>query len=64
MKKPDVTPAQIVSLVGSLIAVLAAFGLPISETQSNAIISLVQIIAPILIASDAVIRHGRSRHKD
>lgn len=63
MKKPDITPAQIISLVGCIIAMLAAFGLPISETQSKSIMDLAQIIAPILIASDAVIRHGRSRHK-
>jgi hypothetical protein len=61
MQRPDITPAQLVALVGSVLALAVAFGVPISEAQSAAIVDTVQILAPILLAADAVIRHGRSR---
>lgn len=60
LKTPDITPAQIVALAGSAIALLSAFGLPLSEEQSQAILDFVQVVAPVLLASDAVIRFGRS----
>lgn len=60
MKTPDITPAQIVALVGSAIALLSAFGLPLSQEQSQAILNFVQVVAPVLLASDAVIRFGRA----
>lgn len=60
MKTPDITPAQIVALAGSCIALCTAFGLPLSEEQSQAILDFVQVVAPVLLASDAVIRFGRA----
>ena len=61
MQTPDVTPVQIAAVVGSLLAVIAAAGLPLSDELQNSIIDLVQIIAPILLASDFGIRAFRSR---
>lgn len=61
MKMPDVTPAQIVALVGAIIAVAVAFGAPISDDQRDAILQLVGIVAPALVIGDAVIRNGRSK---
>jgi len=61
MKMPDVTPAQIVALVGAIIAVAVAFGAPIDDAQRDAILQLAGIVAPALVLGDAVIRHGRSR---
>lgn len=61
LKLPDITPAQIVAVVGALLAVVAAAGLDISDDLQNAIITLVTVLAPIVIVGDAVIRNGRSR---
>lgn len=64
MKTPDITPAQLVALVGSVLTTLIAFGAHISQAQQDALLQLVQVMAPVLLASDAVIRHGRSRNRD
>jgi phosphate/sulfate permease len=61
LKLPDITPAQIVAVVGSVIAVAVAAGLDISDELQESIITLVTVIAPIILGADAVIRHGRSR---
>lgn len=61
LKRPDISPAQIVAIVGSIIAVAVAAGLDISNDLQNAIIDLVTVLAPLLILGDSVIRHGRSR---
>lgn len=58
---PDFTLAQVIAVVGSVFAVAAAFGLDISQAKQDAIIQLVTVVAPLLLAADAVIRHGRSR---
>ena len=63
MKTPDITPAQLVAVVGSVISVLVAFGLNLTKEQEQAILNLAQVLAPFLLASDAVIRYGRSRNK-
>jgi multisubunit Na+/H+ antiporter MnhB subunit len=59
-KTPDITPAQIVAVVGAVIAVLVAFGVDLSKAQTDAVIQAVSVIAGVLIAGDAVVRHGRS----
>lgn len=59
-KTPDITPAQIIAVVGAAFAVLVAGGLPLSQDLQDAIIRLVTILAPILIVGDSVIRHGRA----
>jgi hypothetical protein len=61
VKMPDITPAQIVAVAGAIVTVLIAAGLPISKDLQDSIIGLATVLAPLLIAGDAVIRHGRSR---
>jgi hypothetical protein len=61
LKLPDITPAQIVAVVGAAIAVAVAFGAPIPKEAQDAITQLVIVLAPILVIGDAAIRHGRSR---
>lgn len=61
LKTPDINPAQIVAIAGALLTVLVAAGLDISKDLQDSIISLVTVLAPVLLISDAAIRHGRSR---
>jgi hypothetical protein len=61
MKMPDITLAQIVAVIGAIFGMTAAFGLPVSQEKQEAIIGLITVLAPVLIAADAAIRHGRSR---
>lgn len=60
MRTPDLTPAQVVSIVGSVLALAIALGAPISHEASSAILGLVTVLAPVLLGADAVIRHGRA----
>lgn len=62
MKKPDITPAQIVAIATSIIGVITAFGLNLTKEQTDSLLSLVQTIAPVMIGADAIIRYGRSRN--
>lgn len=61
METPDITRAQILAIVQALIALVAAFGLNVSETQSTAIIQLATALAVVIPLADAAIRHGRAR---
>lgn len=61
LKLPDITPAQIIAIVGSVFGILVAAGLDVSEELQNSIIDFITVVAPILLVSDAAIRHGRSR---
>lgn len=61
LSTPDITPAQAVAVVGAVIGVLAAAGLPLSTALQDSIITLVTVLAPLVIIGDAHIRHGRSR---
>jgi hypothetical protein len=58
---PDVTKTQLVALVQAVIAVAAAFGLPISDAQSAALIGLAAAGLVVLPIADAMIRRGRAR---
>ncbi len=58
---PEISTAQIVAVVGSVLGVLVAAGLDVSKELQDSIISLVTVLGPVLIAGDALIRHGRSR---
>lgn len=60
LSTPNITPAQAVAIVGSVIAVIVAAGLPLSKDLQDSILRLVEVLAPLLLASDAVIRHGRA----
>lgn len=61
LKTPDMTPAQLVAIVGAIVAVAVSFGVPISAGERDAILQLAAILGSVLFASDALIRHGRSR---
>lgn len=57
-KTPDVTPVQILAAV---FAVFAAFGAVIDPARQAALIQLATVLVPVVVAADALIRHGRSR---
>lgn len=61
MDTPNITKAQIVAVLGAVFGMAAAFGLPVGAETQSAITNLVTVLAPVLIAADAAIRHGRSR---
>lgn len=61
MKRPDITPAQIVALAVTIVALATAFGAPITEAQATAIVAVVGSLAGVLVVGDSVIRNGRSR---
>lgn len=48
--EPVVTVATITALVAALIALVVAFGVPLTEDQKTAILSLVTVAAPIVVA--------------
>jgi hypothetical protein len=60
MDTPDVTKAQIIALMQAVIGTAVAFGAPISDAQSVALLALVAVVAAFLTHSDAKIRVGRS----
>ena len=59
-QRPDITQAQLVAVVGNVIAVAVAFGAHISKQQQDAILALVGVLGAFLIASDAHLRRGRA----
>ena len=61
LKTPDITPAQLVAVVGAVISVAVSFGTPISADQRDAILQLVSILAPIIVIADAFIRRNRAK---
>lgn len=61
MKSPDITLAQILTVVGSALALGAAFGLDLSQEKQDAILQFVTVFAPVALVADAYIRNGRSR---
>lgn len=58
---PDVTTAQIIALVQAVIGLCLAFGLPISDELSAAIVQLVTAALVVLPLADAYVRSGRAR---
>jgi hypothetical protein len=62
LKTPDVTPAQIVTVVGAGIAMAVAFGAPVSKDQSDAIMDFVTVTGPVLLGADAIIRAARAKY--
>ena len=58
---PDITPAQLVAIVGNVIAVAIAFGAQITKQQQDAILALVGALGAFLIASDAHVRGRRAQ---
>jgi hypothetical protein len=60
-KTPDITPAQIAAVVGSVTGIAAAYGLPVPPEASDSIVQTVQIVAPTLIGADFGLRWNRAR---
>lgn len=50
-EKPVITVSSIVALVTALLTLLVAFGLPITPDQREALIGLVAVAAPFIIAA-------------
>jgi hypothetical protein len=49
--EPLVTPATVVASCSALVAMLVAFGLPLSDNQTVAILGFVTVAAPLLVAA-------------
>ena len=58
---PDITPAQVLAVIGNVIAVAVAFGVHLSKGQEDAILAVAGSLGALLIASDAHLR-GRRAH--
>jgi len=50
MNTPLITTAAITSIVSAIIAVMVAFGVQLTETQVTAIMGLVAVLAPWVVA--------------
>lgn len=59
---PNVTTLQLVAIGQAVIALAVAFGLPITDEQSAAIIQLATALAIALPLADAHLRNGRARY--
>ena len=60
-RMPDITAAQVVGLVGAVVAIAVSFGVNISKEQQEAIMALAAAVAAILFAADAHVRTHRVR---
>ncbi len=58
--RPDVTKAQIIALVGSVLTLLVAFGVDLTQPQRDAILDLTGQIGMALILADAGLRAARN----
>lgn len=61
MEMPDVTKIQLVAIVQPIISTAIAFGAPITDAQSIALMGLAGALSTVLTLADAHIRNGRSR---
>jgi hypothetical protein len=57
---PDITPAQVIGILGAVLAVAISFGVDISREQQEAILALAAAVAAILFAADAHLRTRRA----
>ena len=64
LERPDYTRAQVVAVAQAAIAVGVAFGVPITDGQSVALVALAGVIGAVLIGADASIRRERARNAD
>jgi ABC-type nickel/cobalt efflux system permease component RcnA len=60
-RMPDITPAQLVGVLGAVLAVAISFGVDISREQQEAILALAAAVAAILFAADAHVRTRRAQ---
>lgn len=51
--EPVLTVASLTSLVTALVALLVAFGVPLSDDQQKALLGLAAVVAPIVAAAIA-----------
>ena len=61
---PDHTKIQLVAVVQAVVAVAVAFGVPITNEQSVALLALAGVLGSVLIGADAAIRRERARNAD
>jgi hypothetical protein len=64
IKLPDTTKIQLIALAQAGLAVAIAFGVPISQEQSVALVALAGVLGTVLITADAAIRRERARNAD
>ena len=60
MQTPDITKAQAMALVGSLIQAAVAFGVTLTQQQQDAMMGVFAVLAAIVFA-DMGIRRGRAK---
>ncbi len=60
-RTPDITSAQLITIASATVGVIVAAGLPLSKDLQDHILTLITVLAPLFIVSDAHIRNGRSR---
>jgi len=60
MQTPDFTRAQVVAVIGAVLAVAVSFGLHISHQQQYAILGLSGLIGTVLVWADVRIRKHRA----
>jgi hypothetical protein len=58
---PDITQAQVLALLESIVAVAAALGFHLSDSERQALIGLAGVVAAFLMGADAFIRNGRAK---
>lgn len=61
MSTPSFTAAQFVAVIGAALTIAASFGFNLSASERDAILQLATVIFPVIVAADALIRHGRSK---
>jgi len=59
-RMPDITAAQLIGIVGAVIAVAVSFGVNIAKEQQEAILALAAAVGAILFATDAHVRANRA----
>src|SRR2546421_83876 len=57
---PDLSAAQLVGIIGAVIAVAVSFGVNISKEQQEAVLALAAAVGAILFAADAHVRTHRA----
>lgn len=62
MNTPSITPAQIVAFLQPLVTCAIAFGLPISDAQTTALMGLSFPLSISLIVADMFIRRARANN--
>ncbi len=64
MQTPDHTRLQLVAVAQAVLAAVVAFGVPITDQQSIALVALAGVIGTALVTADAAIRRERARNAE